>query len=80
MLTSADLTACGEAGLIGGAGTADSFDARADALDPNLKEDGLFEIFGHLGVERVQEILSRFGDTDRRIERAFNVLLEIGIR
>jgi hypothetical protein len=33
-----------------------------------------------LGVERVQEIISRFGDTDRRIERAFNVLLEIGIR
>jgi len=48
------------------------------ALDPNLREEGLFEIFGHLGVKRVKEVLDRFQDSDSKLERAFNVLLEIG--
>jgi len=51
---------------------------QGSSLDPNLKEEGLFEIFGHLGIERVKEILDRFRDSDNRLERAFNVLLEIG--
>jgi hypothetical protein len=48
------------------------------AMDPNMKEEGLYEIFVQLGAGTVQQVLQRFDDVDNRLERAFNVLLEMG--
>lgn len=58
--------------------SAQTSSAPEGTFDPNLKEESLFEIFVHLDADRVREILDRFQDSDSRLERAFNVLLEIG--
>ena len=56
----------------------DDVAAPVGAYDPNMKEESLIEIFGHLGECRVREVLDQFQDVPNYLERAFTVLLDIG--
>ena len=48
------------------------------AIDPNMSEGSLVDIFAHLGAATVQEVLAQFEGFADKLERTFNVLLDMG--
>ena len=48
------------------------------AIDPNMSEASLVDIFAHLGAATVQEVLAQFEGFADKLERTFNVLLDMG--
>ena len=48
------------------------------AIDPNMSEGSLVDIFAHLGAATVQEVLAQFEGCADKLERTFNVLLDMG--